>query len=88
MDLQLAGQSALITGGSKGIGLATANAFAAEGVSLHLAARDPNTLQDAKREIQEAFQVDVSIHATDLGTTEGIEEVASACGDVDILVKN
>lgn len=88
MDLQLDGQSALITGGSKGIGLATANAFAAEGVSLHLAARDPNTLQDAKREIQEAFQVDVSIHAADLGTTEGIEEVTSACGDVDILVNN
>lgn len=88
MELQLNGQTALITGGSKGIGLATARAFAAEGVSLHLAARDPGALQKAKLEIQDDYQVEVSIYAIDLGTTIGLEAVAAECGDVDILVNN
>jgi len=39
MDLRLAGQGVLITGASKGIGLAAARAFAREGCNLHLAAR-------------------------------------------------
>ena len=48
MDLNLKGQSALITGGSKGIGLATARAFAAEGVALHLAARSVGDLEKTR----------------------------------------
>ncbi len=48
MDLKLAGKRALITGGSKGIGLAAAEALAEEGVDLVLAARDPAAL-DGRR---------------------------------------
>jgi NAD(P)-dependent dehydrogenase (short-subunit alcohol dehydrogenase family) len=51
MDLHLAGRSVLITGGSQGIGLAAARAFAVEGCNLHLAARTESRLQEAKREI-------------------------------------
>ena len=51
MDLELKGKSALITGGSKGIGLATAKALAAEGVSLHLAARSTADLECARDDI-------------------------------------
>ncbi|TMH45033.1 MAG: SDR family NAD(P)-dependent oxidoreductase [Betaproteobacteria bacterium] len=47
MDLGLKGKSVLVTGGSKGIGLACAKAFAAEGCLLHLAARDKDRLAQA-----------------------------------------
>ncbi len=44
MDLNLTGRSVLVTGGSKGIGLAIAQSFAAEGCNLHLAARTASEL--------------------------------------------
>ena len=43
MDLHLRGKSVLITGASKGIGAATAEAFAEEGSNVHLAALDQST---------------------------------------------
>ena len=48
MDLGLDGKTVLITGGSKGIGLACALSFAAEGCNLHLAARNPQLLEAAR----------------------------------------
>ena len=59
MELDLKGKSALITGGSKGIGLATARAFAAEGVALHLAARSTGDLESARDEIGHDFSISV-----------------------------
>ena len=47
MDLQLAGRRALVTGGSRGIGKATAAALLAEGAEVVIAARDPGRLADA-----------------------------------------
>ena len=49
MDLGLKGKSVLVTGGSKGIGLACAKAFAAEGCRLHLASRDKDRLAQAAK---------------------------------------
>lgn len=88
MDLELAGKTALITGGSKGIGLATAKAFAAEGVSLHLAARDSELLEQARDAIKSDHDIDVSVHSVDLSRSEAIGELAPHCADVDILVNN
>ena len=88
MDLELEGKSALITGGSKGIGLATAQAFAAEGVSLHLAARSTGDLESARDNIGRKFGVPVSIHAVDLTQGYTARELAESCSDVDILVNN
>ena len=51
MDLQLAGKTVLITGASKGIGLAAARAFAKEGCHLHLAARSQDALASAQAEL-------------------------------------
>jgi 3-oxoacyl-[acyl-carrier protein] reductase len=49
MDLKLAGKIALVTGSTRGIGLATAKAFAAEGCRLMLSARSPEGLVAAER---------------------------------------
>jgi hypothetical protein len=84
MDLGLSGKSVLITGGSKGIGLACAKAFAAEGVRVHLAARDPSRLATAKSEVKGS----VTVHPVDLRDGSALRALASACSDVDILVNN
>ena len=52
MDLQLAGQHVLITGGSKGIGLACARAFCREGARVSIVARDAAALDEAQRAIE------------------------------------
>ena len=66
MDCGLQGKHALITGGSRGIGLACARAFAAEGCHLHLIARDVEQLARARDEIRGLATVDVAIHGIDL----------------------
>jgi len=88
MDLQLAGKTVLITGASKGIGLAAARAFAAEGCHLHLAARNGEALAVARAEIAAAHDVGVTIHASDLGAPAAMAALAEAVGDIDVLVNN
>jgi NAD(P)-dependent dehydrogenase (short-subunit alcohol dehydrogenase family) len=88
MDLDLKGYSVLITGGSKGIGLATARAFAAEGCHLHLAARTDDDLQAARETITAEFDVPVTVHVADLSLGANVQRLAEACSDVDILVNN
>ena len=84
MDLRLKGKSVLITGGSKGIGLACAKSFAAEGCRVHLAARDRERLGRAKSELGG----DVVIHAVDLRDAAALRQLARDCAEVDILVNN
>jgi NADP-dependent 3-hydroxy acid dehydrogenase YdfG len=88
VDLNLAGRTALITGGSKGIGRAVAEALAAEGCHLHLAARGAEALEAAREAIVRARQVSVTVHALDLSDSAAQTELAGRCGDVDILVNN
>jgi NAD(P)-dependent dehydrogenase (short-subunit alcohol dehydrogenase family) len=52
MDIRLDGKSAVITGVSKGLGLAMAQRFAASGADVAILARTPETLAEAKRQIQ------------------------------------
>ena len=68
MDLHLRGKSALITGGSRGIGFAIANEFAAEGCNIILVSKSAENLAAAKREIDAKHRVNVTCVAADLGT--------------------
>jgi NAD(P)-dependent dehydrogenase (short-subunit alcohol dehydrogenase family) len=88
MDMGLAGRTALITGGSKGIGLAIAQMLAAEGCHLHLVARHPADLQAAREKLRAIAKVDVHVHAIDLATRGAAASLAAEVPDVDILVNN
>ncbi len=89
MELGLQGKSVLITGASKGIGLATAHSFAREGIAtLHLAARSVDGLQAAQADLVARYGVSVHIHPMDLSITSNVMELAVRCAAVDILVNN
>jgi 3-oxoacyl-[acyl-carrier protein] reductase len=88
MELNLRGKTALVTGGSKGIGLATARLLAAEGCALHLVARTKDTLEAAREAIRARHQIAVTLHALDLSQSRSVASLAEACGDIDILVNN
>jgi NAD(P)-dependent dehydrogenase (short-subunit alcohol dehydrogenase family) len=88
MNLDIAGKTVLITGASKGIGLAAARAFAAEGCHLHLAARDGAALEAARAEITAAHGVRVTVHAMSLAEPGTMPVLAARALDVDILVNN
>jgi NAD(P)-dependent dehydrogenase (short-subunit alcohol dehydrogenase family) len=88
MDLELRGKTVLITGASKGIGLACAHGFAAEGANLHIAARSESALKAAAEAIRQKHGVDVTVHAMDLGIPENMVALGRACRDVDVLVNN
>jgi NAD(P)-dependent dehydrogenase (short-subunit alcohol dehydrogenase family) len=88
MDLNLSGRTALITGGSRGIGLGVAQGLAAEGCHLHLTSRNVADLDAARSKILAAHKVNVTCHALDLSVSENAKKLAQACRDVDILVNN
>jgi 3-oxoacyl-[acyl-carrier protein] reductase len=89
MDLGLKGKRALVTGASKGIGLAIAQSLAAEGCHLDLASRGIPALEQTRDALRQAAPgIDVRIHAADLSRVEDQERLAQACAGVDILVNN
>lgn len=88
MNLELNGKTALITGASKGIGLALAHVLADEGCNLHLAARNGEAMEAAKVEIEAKYPVKVTVHALDLSSSEAMEKLADDAGHIDILVNN
>jgi len=87
-DTDLTGKVAVVTGASKGIGLACARQLAEEGCHLHLASRTKADLERAKESIQARHNVSVTIHAVDLSNGDNVRSLAAACGDIDILVNN
>jgi 3-oxoacyl-[acyl-carrier protein] reductase len=84
MDLGLKGKAVLVTGGSKGIGLACARAFAAEGCRVHIASRSKDRLEEARNLLGEGAKT----HVADLRDGKALRALAAACTDVDILVNN
>ncbi len=89
MDLELAGRRALVTGASKGIGLACAVRLAQEGCSVQLAARTEATLAQAANAIDAAAPgASVRTHAVDLSVSAEQRRLVEAAGEIDILINN
>src|ERR1700749_3297669 len=88
MDLHLRGKRVLITGASKGIGAAAAEAFAEEGAHVMLAARNGEQLKALTERLRGAHQIDASAHVVDLRKPEDIARLVKDAADNDILVNN
>ena len=88
MDLHLRGKRVLITGASKGIGAAAAEAFAEEGCHLRLAARSGDALKALAERLRSKHQVGATVHAVDLRNPADIENLAKDASDIDILINN
>ena len=88
MDVRLDGKVALITGASKGIGLATAKMYAEAGASVMMVSRkiDESVIAEA------GIRGDVAVHAANAGDVEQGERCVRATierfGPIDILVNN
>jgi len=88
MDLHLRGKRVLITGASKGIGAAAAEAFAEEGAHVMLAARSGEQLKALADRLRSAHQIDASAHVVDLRNPADLAKLAKDAADIDILVNN
>jgi 3-oxoacyl-[acyl-carrier protein] reductase len=91
MGARLAGKVAIVTGSGKGIGRATAIAFAAEGATVAIATRTAVDGEETLRLITVAGgnavfrQVDIGDHEA---TRAMVDEIAATCGRLDIIVHN
>ena len=88
MDLKLVGKNALITGGSRGIGRATAEIFAGEGCNVIIVSRDVNALAATKSTIAQKTNVRVDTVGADLSDSVNVDQLARDYPGVDILVNN
>jgi NAD(P)-dependent dehydrogenase (short-subunit alcohol dehydrogenase family) len=94
LDLQLSGKTAIVTGGSAGIGLAIARGLYSEGVNVAIAARNSERLDKAVADIQSlpTSVAKVIPISADLTQAESIERVVSTTlaqfGKIDILINN
>lgn len=88
MDLKLRGKRVLVTGASKGIGLAIARSFAREGAVLYLAARNTERLDAAAAQLKSETGAQVSTLAIDAAAADAGERLLAFGGTIDVLVNN
>lgn len=87
MDLGLQGKRVLITGGSKGVGLACARAFMAEGARVALVSRTPAHLEAAQASLGEAFVLAADL-VDPVAAARMVEQVEAEFGAIEILVNS
>src|SRR5437870_13706460 len=88
MTERLKNKIALITGGTTGIGLATAKRFAAEGAQVIVTGRNPETLAAARKELGGSAKVVESDAADEQSIARLFEGIRSEHGRLDILFLN
>ncbi len=88
MDLGIAGRTALVFGGSKGMGRACALELAREGVQVVIAARTVATLEQAAAELSAETGSTVRWVSADMTTDAGRDAALAACPAPDILINN
>jgi 3-oxoacyl-[acyl-carrier protein] reductase len=89
---ELGSLTALVTGGSQGIGFAVATALAEAGAEVAICARDETRLAQAASRLEQQTGTAAHTISADLSTTDGVEYAAASAmevlGKVDILVNN
>ena len=88
---ELNGRSALLTGGSRGLGLQIAEALGEMGAKIAISARKKNELDEAVAHLKKR-QIDATAYVCDIGKREAIvpmaDQVLAKFGRIDILVNN
>jgi 3-oxoacyl-[acyl-carrier protein] reductase len=92
MDLGIKGRSAIVTGGSRGIGRETARQLLEEGVRVTICGRDAGTIERARAELAAATGGEVHAVVADMTKEDDIARLVASAhqrfGNVDILVNN
>jgi NAD(P)-dependent dehydrogenase (short-subunit alcohol dehydrogenase family) len=92
MEIRLDGRSAVITGGSKGLGLAMAAKFADAGADVAILARNAGGLEEAKAAIKPSGKGRVAAVACDVAKAadvkKAVDTIIAAHGKIDILINN
>ncbi len=86
------GKRVVVTGAGRGIGLAIAKAFAAEGANLAIISRNPTSIGSAAKEINETYPDSTKFFALDVADFDAVQETGKAIidelGGIDILINN
>ena len=92
MDLELKGKTAIITGGSRGIGKAVGREFGLEGMRVVLVARGKEALEETARELSEETGGDFITIVAETGKPEWVQAVVKEAGEklgtIDIVVNS
>lgn len=88
MELNLTGLNVLITGGSKGIGLAIAEGFVREGANITIVSRSRANLDAAADKIYQQYKVKVNTIAADISKSSSISALQKQAENTDILINN